>query len=177
MDQTRFDTLTKELAATTSRRRALKLFATVGIAGLFDLSPIGAAQAAPYHRMRVGIHHDCKQLGDNCTGSGQGDCCDGVCDPDLNYCCRKAGNSCYGNDYQCCGTLLCIPIEAGVLDLGSCQVCVYENHVCRNASDCCGTLGCPNGTCVPCLNSGGGCKTDGDCCGDLVCRGGTCVSP
>jgi hypothetical protein len=69
MDSSRFDCLTKSLAATTGRRTAAKLFAgsALGAIGLAHLGPEPAAAA-------------CTRNGDRCNRNGNDpDCCSGCC--------------------------------------------------------------------------------------------------
>lgn len=67
MDIDRFDTLSRGLAAGTSRRRALRLLGAAVGAGLLSIVHPGSAQAAPR----------CRRTGEECEEQKR--CCTGVC--------------------------------------------------------------------------------------------------
>ena len=78
MEPTRFDDLTKALAAATSRRQALKTIAATTLGGILGLSGIGNVFAKP-----------CATNGKHCNSKTV--CCSGYCDPTTRKCACKPG--------------------------------------------------------------------------------------
>ncbi len=75
MEPSRFDELTKTLATATSRRQALKTFATTALGGILGLGDLGTVFAKPCKPNGIGCN-----VGNQCCSGG---CCHGTC-TDLN---------------------------------------------------------------------------------------------
>src|SRR2546425_546244 len=128
MDFSKFDEFTKELAAPTSRRGALKTLAATVVGGIFGFGSVSTAEASTDVLT-------CRPLGRKCKFSWQ--CCSGFCSHSSGKCSRRprsgGGGGC---QYGCAPGAPCVPGCSS----GACQ------------------YGCaPGAPCVPgCSSSGGG---------------------
>jgi hypothetical protein len=165
VNTTRFDRLTRELAAGTSRRRVLKMFAgaAVALGATAVISPTSRAAA-------------CGDPGAECTVND--DCCqgfycnfDGVCAGAAE--CAGAGGGCDA-DEACCGRLTCS--EEDRTCGGPSAGCAGAGESCDTDDACCGRSICrDDGTCGG-PSAGSGCAADGDCATDEICCGGACAA-
>ncbi len=168
MDPSKFDDLTKAMATSTSRRKALKTIAATTLGGILGLGGIGTVFAKP----------TCKPNGHGCGTNKQ--CCSEYCDQTTSTCACQPGtcNSfCTCPSGQVCsgGQCVCPP--------GTTQLC---NGTCAKAN--CEFTGCSNGcTCVQDAAVGNfycaqgaatqGCSSDCDCpSGQMCINGGVCVA-
>jgi hypothetical protein len=162
MEDTQFDQLSKTLAQTTSRRQALKLFATAGVGGAFAL--VGARGAGAVGR--------CKQGGYKCRQSSE--CCSGFCDPATSECACPSGSvecanghclSCGGLRFPNATTCTCECIS-GTTPCGSFECCASNVPCCEfgeQFAQCCS----PPNTCRACPGAPG---VSLCCPGNLQCR-------
>jgi hypothetical protein len=193
MDDTRFDTLTRILATTPTRRRSLGLLAGVGLGGLATLlgSPqgeVGEAEKRNRKQNRNRKQHRRKdkrkrkpeqpRTGDCDTGTKA---CNGTC-IDTSRCCTDddcaAGQVCDVN--QACVTPAC------PADTKRCGTeCIASEACCTNAEctsgQTCepGSCTCPTGT-KPCNGSciaSDQCCSTADCTGGTTCQQGRCTCP
>ena len=177
MEPTRFDDLTKALAAATSRRQALKTIAATTLGGILGLSGIGNVFAKP-----------CATNGKHCNSKTV--CCSGYCDPTTRKCACKPGtcnSSCPCDASQCLtcdsstGTCVsscdaCSTCQGGtcVSSCGSGQVCL-SNGTC--ASPCTPGVPCSCGFCFPDPSGADYCSPSGattnmTCANDSQCTQG-----
>jgi hypothetical protein len=168
MDAQRFDTLTKTLSASGSRRGALAAL-LAGTLGLLGLPETTAGRMKQRHRQRheQGRNTDQdKAAAEGPCGNGSGkanactrhrQCCTGYCDKKRGRCrCRGLGKSCR-ESRNCCTT----HGQPMTCQGGRCQT------VCTPTSGCPACQTCQAGSCVP--------VADGDCCAGGLCVGGTCA--
>jgi hypothetical protein len=140
MDPSKFDDLTKAMATSTSRRKALKTIAATTLGGILGLGGIGTAFAKP----------TCKPNGHGCGNSKQ--CCSGFCDPTTTTCGCPTGQT------NCSGT--CIDLSSDNHNCGSCGNVCPAGQMCSSGQCVCppGTTKLCNGTCAhTCGNCPGGC--------------------
>jgi hypothetical protein len=139
----RFDELGKTLAASTSRRKFLKVAAAAAAGAV--LSVVRVPEAAASHNRR------CRESGFNCSSNAQ--CCTHFCDPGFHCACAVVcPGATNGVTTDCC--------EPGDICCGG-QCFSHQETLCSggqvfNTATC----KCENVT-VPC----GGCKTGEVCCG------------
>ena len=113
MDQNRFDTLTRSLATSTSRRQALKLLGGSIVGAVFAAFGGSTAQAARTNRS------DCLNICKNIVGAQDRGLCMSTCMP-----CNLE------TSYVCFATLAtglaiaCCPNGQGCTDIGGVAVCV-----------------------------------------------------
>ena len=160
MQPSNFDELTKALAATRSRRHALKLIVTTSVGGLLGLTSISTVfgkRGPKCHRNGLGCDRD-------------NDCCSGYCNPHGKCAvppCVPAGGNC-STVNNCCSPGICCN---GVC-CGSGQTCV-NNTTCCATANVCGTTCCSSGrTCVNgscCTPSGLNslCQANSECCSGM----------
>ena len=155
MDQSRFDSLTRLLARTGSRRAAIAAALTAITGGAIVASSETGAQA-------------CIVRGSSCA---TGTCCAGTtCDAKAKKCLTTAGGSCAVST-QCASGLKC---KNGTCD--GAMVCRALRESCvQSASTCCANLSCVARKNI-CLGTSGysGCTANDDCVSGLVCFSGTC---
>ena len=155
MDNCRFDNLTREIAAHTDRRTAVKRLAG-GLAALAALAraDLGLAQD-------VGIESSCTLNGDKCKKDKQ--CCSLKCKKkkckctDIGEKCKADAGCCKGfcgSDNKC----RCIPNNSG--------------KACKGDNDCCSKT-CVNTVCK-CVKRAESCRSDNQCCPGLKCKGNIC---
>lgn len=172
MDEQRFDSLTRAMVESGSRRKLLRGFA--GALGLF---------AAGHQAGTTAARHGTAGPGDPCRTSAQCVAADApmTCadngfrhDGPLN-CCTYVGSRC-GSDAACCGSAVC----AG----GYCatqQTSSGPGDPCQNSSQCvaadtavsCGYVASTNDYRC-CALQGDRCGSNAGCCGWLTCQGGVC---
>lgn len=173
MDSRRFDALTKQLYALTTRREGLRvLIAGLG-AGAIGLAIPGGAAA-------------CKSRGSPCKKSEQ--CCSGGCEDKkkvkkrsgefkkdkVGKCaCSFRGGRCKERS-DCCGTAPCVDGRCG-LDCSATGESCLDSLDCCSDEDVCAFTTCDDGK-FCCGGPGSPCDDDCDCCGtttciDLVCGG------
>jgi hypothetical protein len=163
MQPSNFDELTKALAATRSRRHALRLIVTTSVGGLLGLTSISTVFG---------------RRGPKCHRNGLGcdrasDCCSGYCSPKGKCACVPAGGNCSVN--TCC---------SGICRNGTCcdsgetcpdgiTCCIPHGGGCSGAeTDCCAGQLCCGGVCR--LPADVGCQEDNDCC-TVNCVNGVCL--
>jgi hypothetical protein len=190
VDAARFDQIVRSLAATGSRRVAIRFLGGGSLAALLARLGMEAATAT---------HAGCRHLGERCAKSGQ--CCSGQCkkkpgrrrgvcacppgtvadkgaciprvacnnDRDCNSdgsgkVCSGAGVcKCPAGYGDCADLNRCGPLSSDPNYCGACDVKCASYQICAN-----GTCGCEQG-----LNDcGDACK---ECCGTNDCVGGTCT--
>src|SRR6266404_6458608 len=140
MQPSNFDELTKALAATQSRRHALRLIVTASLGGLFGLGGI---------RSIFGSNRNCAKwcaqvFGPNTSAAGR-------CTSDAAH--NKPGNLCQ----QCSNTTLpseicCVRNTSGYCNGTSpATCCASGQHCCSGTcSECCANSDCTHGnTCGP----------------------------
>ena len=164
MNDHAFDRLARGLAASTSRRDALKLLAGTAAAGL--LSTVGLRGRGFGAASAVGR---CRRVGANCRETSE--CCQGeVCDPAQGRCVCPTSN-------VCSKTKLCLGVcpEGQVFNPNTCMC------ECPSGTTACGTfLCCQSGT--TCSSCGSGSKlccpsgTPG-CCSTVLPEGDVCLAP
>ena len=194
MQPSNFDELTKALAASTSRRHALKLIATASIGGLFGLGGISTAFGRHHRRTTDGNRPGGQKGNSNCAkwcaqvfgpntpaagqctsdaAHGRGLCstCGNVA-PSSICCVRNTSGYCNGTaGAQCCNSSQCETCSSGtcVSACSSSQTCCSGTcKQCCADSDCSGQH-CCNGTCAQCCDDSD-CTTPGQ-----TCQSGTCV--
>jgi hypothetical protein len=177
MDEHRFDTLTRELASTVSRRRGMRLLAAAGAALLAVARGKGSAAQEWY-----------RGPGEPCWDSGQCVSPDApyVCDDNgFPYdgafnCCTFEGSRCYVDEH-CCGYNVCAggvcraPGEGSTMTAAPGDPCRPAVDICFSASGAfvCDWVG-STADYRCCTNGGDRCGWDGQCCGDLACVDGAC---
>jgi hypothetical protein len=150
----RFDELSKTLAASTSRRRFLKVAAAAAAAGV--LSVVGAPEAAASHRK------SCRESGDNCRSDAE--CCTHFCGSGHCACavnCPGATTGTGAITTECCapGDVCC-----GGKCLKQSQTLCSGGKVFNTATCQCEE---PAGTTVPCGTTA--CRAGEICCRNTVC--------
>jgi hypothetical protein len=173
VDEQRFDSVSRTLATTASRRTGLRLLLGTAGAGLLALVRPSAPDAA--------AHHGALGPGDPCRSSSQ---CLGadaplVCDWNGSSlaCCTYEGSRC-GFDAACCGTALCL---GGVCTNQPDYGYGGPGDPCQNASQCVAAdvaLTCDYVAATDdyrcCALQGDRCGSDAGCCGWLQCYNGRC---
>jgi hypothetical protein len=199
MDEHRFDTLTRSLVASGSRRGALRLLVSLGLGG--TLIPLGAERAAA----QCGLVRTSTQRASRC--SRRNPCCenarcknkrckckpewcdtddDGLCETQLgtDAACKACDDAC--DEFQSCrgvfGTRFkdcCRPLGQ-VCELGQCCFETGDTNACQVIANKGGPQGCgyvePNTDprcCIP--NGATGAAGDCDCCGTSVQCEGACI--
>ncbi len=195
MQAKNFDELTKALAATQSRRHALKVIATASLGGLFGLAGI---------RSVFGSNKNCAKwcaqvFGPNTSAAGQctsqaahgtglcstcgnvapsSICCvrntSGYCNgTSVAACCASGQHCCSGTCSECCANSDCTNGNT----CGSNNTCVCGSgagctgSICGSGAGCTGSNTCLNGSCCPTANVCGsvcGCPA-GQHCSDANC--------
>ncbi len=171
MESSRFDTFTRGLAASLSRRGTLGGLAAV-LAMLLEMSGHGPSEAkkkakgcrkvgkkCSHKRNRKCCSH-AKCRGGRCKCTGQKKACRGKCIP-KSHCCDNAdcggGSTCQG------GVCNCVAGQKPCND-----VCIPDEDCCTN-SDCGNCESCQSGTCVS------GCQTGQECVsGTCRCTTSSC---
>lgn len=169
MDSSRFDRLTRELAATTSRRGMMKLIAgaTVALGVTTIVAPSSRAQPSA----------GCVGAGESCDTDEA--CCGRLTCGDAGTCggpsagCGEPGYSCATND-ECCQGFYCndYGICAGAAE------CAEAGGGCDADEICCGSLICDGGYCGPsseCTPISQICADSAECCADLLCINSVCA--
>lgn len=140
MDQTRFDTLTRALGGSRTRRGTFRALAGAVVAAL------------AVRRQNASAQTGWLDLGEGCQSDLQ--CLEGVCDYVVQTadtrCCAYEGGRC-GGDHMCCGSLIC---GAGDFTGSSCErppaTCDWYGCACEP-----GLLGaCGNGLTCCAVQSG-----------------------
>ena len=161
MDHTRFDSLTRSLTVTGSRRRALTaaLSGALGVLGLIPSDDGAAAKKCPPCKKRK--KGKCKKTLPDGTACAGGMCQGGSC---VAAAAPAPAPQCTSNA-ECSDGLVCIS--------GTCQICVATSE-CRGGEQCLSTGCCPEPricgtTCLaaPC---------DTQQCRSCSATSGTCVS-
>ena len=185
MDQERFDTLTRTLAAGLSRRGVLRTLSAVaagGVAAVVGGGNVAEGKCKKKNRCGKGKHRTCCKNGkicikgecvtacepdcankcggvsDGCTGTCDNAC---ACEPDCANKCGGVSDGCDGT----CDNACCVPDCKGFCDGrndgcgGTCDACSYP---CGCQTSAGGVKFCSNGGyCRPCTNDGG-CAVAGD---------------
>ena len=168
----RFDELGKTLAASTSRRRFLKVAAAAAAGAV--LSVVGAPEAAA---------RKCRDFGQNCRSNAE--CCTRFCDPTFKCACPSNTELCGGQCVAttCSGGLTFDPTTCKCECLAPKVLC--ESGLCVTPTTCTqpGAVfdpatcecKCPSGT-TGCNVTGGVnvCCTTGKCCGGTMGRPRVC---
>jgi TAT (twin-arginine translocation) pathway signal sequence len=136
-DDYRFDELGKALAASTSRRKFLKVAAAAAAGAV--LSVVGAPEAAA---------RQCRDIGKNCRSNAE--CCTRFCGPNFTCGCPTGTELCGGQCIpNCTGGRVCNPLT------GQCACPALQTgcntaagNICCPTGKCCGT----GGTRVCCTN-------------------------
>jgi hypothetical protein len=173
MTDDRFDSLTKLVSKSTSRRGLFKGAAALALSGVAArLRGVGEEADA---RSRVSMA--CARLGQDCaTGRGTPGnltCCPGtICGDDLT-CCMDTDETCR-DDGDCCGDNVCRPNPRGIG--GRCLPPGDVGAKCIDQADCAGDLVCDPAAGLCLVATGGLCAADADCvsgiCDDYT---GLCV--
>jgi hypothetical protein len=177
MDEQRFDTLTRSLASSISRRGGLRLLASAG-ATLLALAR-GKDEAAAQGFLTAG--EPCWS-DDQCRAADAPLVCgdNGFADDGPLNCCTYEGSRC-GEDAHCCGTAFCDPN-------GFCSSASYAPFDARGVGDPCQTTDqcrrpqtgaiceytAATGDSRCCWYEGSLCDFGAQCCGSRVCAGGVC---
>jgi hypothetical protein len=135
---TRFDDLTKELAAAKSRRQALRILAAGAAGGMLSL--FGPRQAAADHNAQ------CRDLGDNCRSNAE--CCGGGVCVDFHCVCPRGTVACQDQCVPVC-TPSTNPCRRNVLNPNTCR-CEsqpVDGAPCSTGRFCDATGICRGGTC------------------------------
>ncbi|MGI9254239.1 MAG: hypothetical protein ACR2J8_10860 [Thermomicrobiales bacterium] len=100
MDQDRFESLSRAVAAGTSRRATLRTLLGLGVAGVAGKQVVASVAAEDVDEQGVPIVH-CKVPGEICQKDKA--CCSGTCKGGLCTCFRK-GHACWepGEGIMCC---------------------------------------------------------------------------
>ena len=161
MDGPSFDTITRRLAVTTSRRRGIVSL----VAGALGIAGISAAEAV------VPVPPICRSTGMECTDGAE--CCSGRCiakrlkNGGGFRCARKTSNRKKKPDNDNGG-------GGHAPDPG---ICLPFGDPCDGSVSCCTGMACgseaPGAPTYCCVASGEACDFDSDCCGAMVCNG-TC---
>jgi hypothetical protein len=160
-----FDTLTKALASTTSRRRAFRRIGSLLAGG--TLGGVVLAEFSPGVALADGGNSDCA---DFCNavfapGSDRGQCkSDAAHGTGLCYTCGPKSSG--GSQAICC------PSDSnGQCTSYSSATCCGSSGTCLNGSCCPTSQACSNGTCCP---SGKVCLSNGTCATPCTNGGGFC---
>jgi hypothetical protein len=154
MDTQHFDTFTRSLAATSSRRRALAALASALSAAVPLATLREAAEARKKRRRKRKKKPSAKTPPLTCPPGRVA--CDGACLlPDAAPC---------SDDAQCCST-----------DCAAQQCRPCHGEMCVTDFDCCPGVTCQAGRCGGCLGFAASCQTDQDCCFS-ACNQDHCVS-
>src|SRR6266480_4447026 len=143
------------MAATRSRRHALKLFGVTALGGFASLAGAGKASAFPGR---------CFQSGHGCRESTE--CCSNFCDPSTAQC------ACSPGSFTCASSGLCVTCGPGqVFNATTCS-CVCPSGTKACGSNCCAPQ--PAQVCVSgaCCTNPVTCTSDGQCCPGWQCTGG-----
>jgi hypothetical protein len=195
MDAVRFDTLTRSLTDSPSRRRLLRGLAGVPL-GLL-LAQIPRAASAKKHKKRPKLNaYGCLNVGQACGGSDDR-CCSGICEgkkskqgkKDKSKCvahhagpCTPERNLCVtGSSLSVCtagdGSAVCLgttgnaafcATTVGISRETNCRVCSTDRD--------CEALGFPPGSACLIL-TGVGCTANNDCNGVNGSSGTACIAP
>ncbi len=167
MDGTRFDALSRALAATSNRRSTLRGIAAVVLGG-------GAAGLVASDSVAAG--RTCRIAGQKCVGNRQ--CCSGVCDT-ARTTPRARRNRCTCGDLASCGSA-CIDTQTSHDHCGACNhacgadwVCIAGDCTCEGETTCDGA--CCNNSCVDLDTDADNCGACGNSCGaNHICSAGKC---
>ena len=176
MDDARFDSLTRMLAAGHSRRQGLRVLAGAGAALLALARP--ASRGAAAHHAMLGPGDPCRDSSQCVAADAPLICADNgfALDGPLN-CCTYEGSRC-GFDQGCCGDAACIDGFCGRI-----QDYAGPGERCRDSSVCIGAdapLTCDfiavTGDYRCCTYEGSRCGFDAACCGAAACVNGFCAN-
>jgi hypothetical protein len=197
MDGSRFDALTKGLAARPSRRSLLAAWAVAAVAALAVGDAPDGVLARKRKRRKRRNDNRCKptcvdrECGSNGCGGTCGECASGeVCSEGECVCAPVCAGRACGPDG--CGNQ-CGSCRAGDACQDGACVCSAAGapgpgDVCNSAGECCpypdverfctrGDGPCSSFLAVCRYGLGGKCSGGCDCLGDLECRNGTCRCP
>ena len=173
MDEQRFDTLTRSLASSISRRGGLRLLASAG-AMLLALARGKGEAAAQEWFLTAG--EPCR-TDDQCRGADAPLVCrdNGLPDDGPLNCCTYEGSRC-GEDAHCCGTAYCDTNGrcTSAFDARGVGYPCQTTEECRRPQTgaiCQYTVSSQDRRC--CWDEGL-CDFGAQCCGSRVCAGGVC---
>jgi hypothetical protein len=153
MSDDRFDELSKALATSVSRGRALKAFALAGAGGVLSLIGAGSASA-----------RQCRDVGSSCRSNAE--CCDRFCDTNTFKCACPSGTN------LCPRSNACLPACQPPFVFNA-ATCACE---CPAGTQACGTTCCAtNATCCAAASSSICCPSGLTCCSGTSFA--TCCSP
>ena len=184
MDEHRFDTLTRRLARTTSRRGSMRLIAAAGamVLGLARGKNETAAQS--YYRSAGEQCWD----DDQCVAADTALVCadNGTFEDGTLNCCAFVGSRC-GADSHCCGRDVCaggfcqaapdnstVPPAYGPVSLSPGDPCQTTIQCNRDATGAICEYTATTGDSRCCWYEGSFCTSGAQCCGSRVCTGGIC---
>jgi DNA-binding beta-propeller fold protein YncE len=168
MDQTRFDRLTRLLAAARDRRDLARLLLGAGaaLAAVPTTSRVADArqdEAAPTDRPAADPSPTATTGGERRADANQR--CGERRDP-----CRRSRD--------CCSGLACVDRRCKRDGGGGGGDCGRAGDDCDASRDCCSGLTCNDGTCEAdsgtCKEEGRRCERSRECCDDLTCESGAC---
>ena len=184
MDEHRFDSLTRRLATTTSRRTGLRTLAAAGAVMLGLARGRREAAAQSYYRSAGEQCWD----DDQCVAADTALVCadNGTFEDGTLNCCAFVGSRC-GADSHCCGRDVCAGGFCQAASGGSSGVPIYgpvslsPGDPCQNTAQCnrdvtgaiCEVTS-TTGDARCCWYEGSFCTSGAQCCGSRVCAGGIC---
>jgi hypothetical protein len=157
MDGRSFDTLTRTLGTSGTRRGAMRFLAGALGAAVDRFGPVGETSAAP-------VSSTCRATGRRCDRDNE--CCAKLCKRGTCRC-RREGVPCTSFETCCSGAC------DFLVDGGTCAPC--RGQSCSADYPCCGGLACTGGFCGGCRDRGSSCSANSDCCFS-DCVGGACLS-
>ena len=184
MDEHRFDTLTRRLAGTTSRRTSVRLLAAAGAMIVGLARGKGEAAAQSWYRS---AGEPCWE-DDQCIAADTALVCadNGTLEDGSLNCCAFEGSRC-GADSHCCGRDVCAGGICGARSSGpnttpthntialspgdSCQVTAQCN---RDVTGAICEVTATTGDARCCWYEGSFCTSGAQCCGSRTCSAGIC---
>ena len=184
MDEHRFDTLTRRLARTTSRRGSMRLIAAAGAMALGLARGKDETAAQSYYRSAGEQCWD----DDQCVAADTALVCadNGTFEDGTLNCCAFVGSRC-GADSHCCGRDVCaggfcqaaaggstVPPAYGPVSLSPGDPCQTTAQCNRDVTGAICEYTATTGDSRCCWYEGSFCTSGAQCCGSRVCSGGIC---
>ena len=184
MGEHRFDTLTRRLARTTSRRGSMRLIAAAGAMALGLARGKDETAAQSYYRS---AGEQCWN-DDQCVAADTALVCadNGTFEDGTLNCCAFVGSRC-GADSHCCGRVVCaggfwqaaaggstVPPAYGPVSLSPGDPCQTTAQCNRDVTGAICEYTATTGDSRCCWYEGSFCTSGAQCCGSRVCSGGIC---
>lgn len=184
MDEHRFDTLTRRLAGTTSRRTSVRLLAAAGAMVMGFARGKGESAAQSWYRS---AGEPCWE-DDQCVAADTALVCadNGTLEDGSLNCCAFEGSRC-GADSHCCGRDVCAGGICGARSGGPNTTPTYHTTSLSPGDPCQVTAQCnrdvtgaicevtaTTGDARCCWYEGSFCTSGAQCCGSRTCSAGIC---